>query len=196
MGERIALTKGDALLLIDMQNDFVSGGALAVPRGDEVVPVLNRYIQIFELQALPIFATRDWHPQNHCSFQTQGGPWPIHCVVGSYGADFVPSLRLPKSAVIISKPSAPDLETFTAFGKTNFDAQLSSANIRRLFVGGLATDYCVLHTALDALENGFEVFLLKDAVRAVNVHRDDGEKAEKVLVSAGARPITIEQIQP
>lgn len=196
MGERIALTKGDALLLIDMQNDFVSGGALAVPHGDEVVPVLNRYIQIFELRALPIFATRDWHPQNHCSFQTQGGPWPIHCVVGSYGADFVPSLQLPKSAVIISKPSAPDLETFTAFGKTNFDAQLRSANIGRLFVGGLATDYCVLHTALDALEHGFEVFLLKDAVRAVNVHRDDGEKAEKELVSAGARPITIEQIQP
>lgn len=195
MSARIALTKGDALLLVDLQNDFVAGGSLAVPHGDEVIPVLNRYIHVFEQRRLPIFATRDWHPHNHCSFKTQGGPWPIHCVVGSHGADFVPSLILPKSVVTISKPSAPDIETFTAFPGTDFESRLRNADVHRLFVGGLATDYCVFHTAFDALGRGFKVFLLKDAVRAVNVHPDDGEKAEQALITAGATSITFEDVQ-
>lgn len=194
MREGLALTKGDALLIIDTQNDFVSGGALAVPQGDEVVPVLNRYIRIFQQHELPIFATRDWHPPNHCSFQTQGGPWPVHCVVGSHGAEFIPSLQLPKTASIISKPSDPAFETYSGFQASGFEKQLRSAQIHRLFVGGLATDYCVLHTALDALKHGFQVFLLKDAVRAVNVHPTDGAMAEKQLVNAGAKPIIVEQI--
>lgn len=195
MGDRIALTKGDALLLIDVQNDFVPGGALPVPRGDEVIPVLNRYIQMFRQRGLPIFATRDWHPLNHCSFQAQGGPWPLHCVVGSRGAEFVSSLQLPKNASIISKPSTPDVETYSGFQNASFDDQLRSAQVGRLFVGGLATDYCVLHTSLDALRHGFAVFVLRDAIRAVNVHLHDGDMAQKQLISAGAKRITFEQIE-
>lgn len=195
MRKGIALTEGDALLIVDMQNDFVSGGALAVPQGDEVVPVLNRYIHLFQQHQLPIFATRDWHPPNHCSFQTQGGPWPIHCVVGSHGAQFVPSLQLPETASTISKPSDPAIETYSGFQACGFEKQLRSAQIHRLFIGGLATDYCVLNTALDALKHGFEVLLLKDAVRAVNVHPGDGALAEKQLADAGARLITLEQVR-
>jgi nicotinamidase/pyrazinamidase len=195
MGDSVALTRGDALVIVDVQNDFVSGGALAVPHGDEVIPVLNRYIRVFDHRALPIYATRDWHPNNHCSFQTQGGPWPVHCVVDSHGASFVPSLALPQSTTVISKPSAPQFETFSAFAKTDFAEQLRHANVRRLFIGGLAIDYCVLHTALDALKHGFEIFLLKDAVRAVNVHPNDGAMAETQLVSAGAKTISIGQLQ-
>jgi nicotinamidase/pyrazinamidase len=192
---KIELEQGDALVIVDVQNDFVFGGALAVPHGDEVVPVLNRYIDLFAKHGLPIFATRDCHPENHCSFQRFGGPWPVHCVVGSHGGEFVPSLRLPQSATVIDKPSAPDFETFSAFPGTDFENKLRHAHVRRLFVGGLATDYCVLHSSLDALKHGFALFLLKDAVRAVNLQPADGQLAENQLTTAGATVITFDKIR-
>src|SRR6516162_7678685 len=127
-----------ALIVVDVQNDFLPGGALAVPHGDEVIPVLNRYIAEFEQQKLPIFATRDWHPPNHCSFRTQGGPWPVHCVVGTPGAEFPASLQLPPSAIVVLKPSIPDKETYSGFEGIALEQQLRGASVECLYVGGLA----------------------------------------------------------
>lgn len=185
---------GDALLIVDLQNDFLPGGALAVPHGDDVIPALNDYIALFENKNLPIFATRDWHPANHCSFREQGGPWPRHCVIETNGAQISPSLRLPTSAVVISKPSSPDRETYSGFEGTALEQKLSEAKARRLFVGGLATDYCVLNTVKAALRLGFQVRLLRDAIRPVNVHPDDGENAEREMVRLGAVPTQREEV--
>jgi nicotinamidase/pyrazinamidase len=175
-----------ALIVVDVQNDFLPGGALAVPHGDEVIPVLNRYIAEFEQQKLPIFATRDWHPPDHCSFRTQGGPWPVHCVVGTPGAEFPAYLHLPPSAIVVSKPSTPDKETYSAFEGTDLEQPLREASVESLYVGGLATDYCVLNTVNGALLRGFQVRLLRKAIRPVNVEPKDGEKAENEMARLGA----------
>jgi len=185
---------GDALLIEDVQNDFLHGGSLAVPRGDEVVPVLNRYLQIFTTQNLPVYAARDWHPERHCSFRAQGGIWPPHCVAGTRGAEFAAALRLPPSAVIVSKATTAEQEAYSSFQGTDLDQQLRAANIRRLFIGGLATDYCVLNTVRDALRLGYEVLLLIDAIRAVDVRPGDGQRAEEEMISLGAQRITVEDI--
>lgn len=185
---------GDALLIVDIQNDFLPGGSLAVPRGDEVVPVLNRYIERFRARSLPVYATRDWHPPDHCSFQARGGPWPPHCVAGTPGAGFAPALALPPDTVVISKAASPDKDAYSGFEGTDLAQRLRDAGARRLFIGGLATDYCVLNTVKDALSRGFTVLLLEDAVRAVNVRPDDGEKAMKEMIRLGARPVTLEQV--
>ncbi|HEU0219908.1 MAG TPA: nicotinamidase [Gallionella sp.] len=183
---------GDALLIVDMQNDFLPGGSLAVPRGDEVVPVLNRYLRVF--QNLPVYATRDWHPERHCSFRAQGGIWPPHCVAGTRGAEFAAALQLPPSAVVISKAATAEQDAYSGFQGTGLDAQLCAANIRRLFIGGLATDYCVLNTVRDALGLGYLVWLLGDAIRAVDVQPGDGQRAEQEMLSLGAQRITVEGI--
>ena len=182
---------GDALLIEDVQNDFLHGGSLAVPRGEEVVPVLNRYLQIFTTQNLPVYAARDWHPERHCSFRAQGGSWPPHCVAGTRGAEFAAALRLPPSAVIVSKATTAEQEAYSSFQGTDLDQQLRAANIRRLFIGGLATDYCVLNTVRDALRLGYEVLLLIDAIRAVDVQPGDGQRAEEEMISLGAQRITV-----
>src|SRR5574340_1516678 len=185
---------GDALLVVDVQNDFLPGGSLAVPRGDEVVAVLNRCLKIFVAKNLPVYATRDWHPQRHCSFRGQGGTWPPHCVAGTRGAEFAAALQLPPSAAVISKATMPERDAYSGFQGTNLDQQLHAASINRLFVGGLATDYCVLNTVRDALKLGYRVFLLADAVRAVEVQPGDGLCAEQEMLSLGAQPITTERI--
>ncbi len=190
----IELQTGDALIIVDVQNDFLPGGNLAVPRGDEVVPVLNRYIRVFKKKELPVFATRDWHPSNHCSFESQGGTWPPHCVQDTEGAEFSPDLGLPESVTIISKADAPDKDAYSGFGDTDLHNRLQTSGIRRLFIGGLATDYCVLNTVKDALSLGYEVYLLEDAIRAVNVRPDDGRRAEDEMISLGAKPIWVEEI--
>ncbi|BCX88874.1 nicotinamidase/pyrazinamidase [Methylomarinovum tepidoasis] len=190
----IALQAHDALLIVDVQRDFLPGGALPVPKGDEVVPVLNRYIERFTRRGLPVFATRDWHPPNHCSFRDQGGPWPPHCVAGTEGAEFADGLRLPKDTIIVSKATAPEREAYSGFEGTDLAARLKDRGIRRLFVGGLATDYCVLNTVRDAIRHGFEVFLLTDAIRAVNVHPEDERKALEEMRRFGARFVTLEDL--
>lgn len=185
----LGLTKGDALVVVDVQNDFLPGGNLAVPGGDEIVPTINRYIERFQEKKLPIFATRDWHPQHHSSFKEKGGPWPIHCVAGSKGAEFHPALRLPDSTVIISKATAMDTDAYSGFEGTDLDDRLRSAGIHRLLIGGLATDYCVLNTVTDAIKHGYRVLLLRDAIRAVNVKPEDGQKAVAEMMRLGAIPI-------
>ena len=159
---------------------------MAVPRGDEVIPVLNQWSRTFVKENLPVFATRDWHPPDHCSFRTQGGPWPVHCVIGTEGAEFASSLDLPTSTMIISKSSRRDIETYSGFEGTELEACLRKLGVERLYIGGLATDYCVLNTVRDGLRRGFEVKLLKEAIRAVNVKEGDGERAEQEMVKLGA----------
>lgn len=190
----IQLQPGDALLIVDMQNDFLPGGNLAVPRGDEAVPVLNRYLKFFTSRNLPVYATCDWHPEQHCSFKAQGGSWPPHCVQGTRGAEFAAALQLPPSAVIISKATMVEQDAYSGFQGTDLDERLRAASIRRLFVGGLATDYCVLNTTRDALRLGYRVFVLADAIRAVDVQPGDGSRAKQEMLNLGAQFITVEEI--
>ena len=185
---------GDALLIVDVQNDFLPGGSLAVPHGDSVVAVLNRYLEIFAEQDLPVYATRDWHPPLHCSFRAQGGPWPPHCVAKTSGAAFAAALQLPPAAVIVSKATTVEHDAYSGFQDTDLDTMLHSARIRRLFVGGLATDYCVLNTVRDAIGLGYKVLLLGDAIRAVDVQPGDGLRAEEEMTGLGAQRITLEGI--
>ncbi|RLD93439.1 MAG: nicotinamidase [Aquificota bacterium] len=188
------LGKGDALVIVDLQRDFLPGGALPVPLGDQVVPVMNVYIRLFRERELPVIATRDWHPPDHCSFRDQGGLWPPHCVQGTPGAEFAEDLDLPEDAIVISKATRSDEEAYSGFQGTALDERLRKLGVRRLFVGGLATDYCVLSTVKDALALGYEVCLLKDAIRAVNVQPGDGERAEKEMESLGAVSVTLEDL--
>ena len=184
-----------ALIIVDVQNDFCPGGALAVREGDQVVAVLNRYIEAFEKAGGLIFLTRDWHPKNHCSFKAQGGPWPPHCIQETEGAEFHPHLKLPLNAVIISKATNPEADAYSGFEGTNLELYLKRKGTKRVFVGGLTTDYCVKQTVLDACRLGFETFLLTDAIRGVEVKKGDSEKAIEEMKKAGAIPITVDQIQ-
>lgn len=183
---------GDALLIVDVQNDFLPGGSLPVAQGDQVVPVLNRYIAAFAARRLPVFATRDWHPPQHESFREQGGPWPAHCVAGTAGAAFADTLRLPSDATVISKATVRGEEAYSGFQGTDLDRRLRAAGVRRLFVGGLATDYCVLNTVRDALQRGYAVCLLTDAIRAVDVQVGDGRRAEAEMIRLGAMRMALE----
>lgn len=189
----IVLTAQDVLLIVDVQRDFLPGGALAVANGNEVVPSLNRYITLARRRDMPIYASRDWHPRNHCSFKQQGGPWPEHCVAGTRGAEFAPALELPRDAVIIDKATTPSADAYSAFSGTDLLAHLRKQAVRKLLVGGLATDYCVLNTVLDARAADVETLLLADAIRAVNIEPGDGERAMARMVAAGAMAIRFDE---
>jgi nicotinamidase/pyrazinamidase len=185
----------DALLMVDVQNDFCPGGALPVPRGDEVVPVLNEYIRAFTEVNAPVFVSRDWHPQETRHFQAWGGPWPPHCVASSPGAQFHPDLALPESAVIISKGMDPIDHGYSAFEGVDRDgldlaSSLSAHGAKRLHVGGLATDYCVRASVLDARARGFEVIVLLDAIRGIDVVPGDVQQALDEMERAGAQTAT------
>jgi nicotinamidase/pyrazinamidase len=187
---------GDALLVVDVQYDFLPGGSLGVPEGDRVVPVLNDYIGLFAAAGRPVYATRDFHPSGHCSFAPQGGPWPPHCVQGMHGADLADDLKLPEGTPVIRKGTQVDRDAYSGFDGTDLGARLRADGVRRLFVGGLATDYCVLCTVKDARAAGFEVRLLTDAIRAVNVTPDDGDRALAEMTAAGAVPTTLKGLAP
>jgi len=182
---------GKALVVVDVQNDFCPGGALAVPDGDAVVPVLNKYIDDFRRRGLPIFVSRDWHPKVTKHFKEYDGTWPAHCVQDTEGAAFHPGLKLPKEAVVLSKGTDPDTEGYSVFSARDdkgaaFETLLAARSIKQLTIGGLATDYCVKETGLEALDKGYEVFILVDAVRGVNVKPGDADKALAELASRGA----------
>jgi nicotinamidase/pyrazinamidase len=187
------LDSSDALVIVDVQTDFCPGGALAVPEGDLVVPVLNRWIDRARQSGALIVATRDWHPPDHGSFAAQGGPWPVHCVQETDGAAFHPGLDLPDDALIVSKGTDPGDDGYSMFQGTDLAGRLKTAGVQRLWVGGLALDYCVRATVLDGLEARFEVHVIGDAVRAVNIDPQDGQRALKRMKSAGAR---IEEAPP
>ncbi len=180
----------DALIVVDVQNDFCPGGALAVRNGDDVVAVLNRYIEKFLEARLPIFATRDWHPEKTSHFNSYGGPWPTHCVQHSRGAEFHPGLRLGPGVVVVSKGAGVDEDGYSGFqGRDSSGAPLAELlrerGVEVIFVGGLATDYCVKHTALDGIKQGFRVVLIGDAVRGVDLNPNDSARAVKEMSDAG-----------
>jgi nicotinamidase/pyrazinamidase len=184
-----------ALLLVDVQNDFCPGGALAVPEGDQVVPVLNAWTRAFLAAGRPVFASRDWHPANSVHFVTGGGPWPPHCVQGTPGADFHPGLAVPPEVVVLSKGMDPAesggysaFEAIDAEGRTLAE-RLRQAGVRRLYVGGLATDYCVRASVLDALRAGLAVTVIGDGVRGVDVTPGDSARALEEMKVAGATVI-------
>jgi nicotinamidase/pyrazinamidase len=191
VGDRLRLKSGDALIVIDVQRDFLPDGSLAVPGGDAVVPVLNEYLRRFHSAGLPTIATRDWHPADHCSFVAQGGSWPAHCVQDSPGAQFAEALRLPDDALLVSKATKSDADAYSGFEGTDLARRLRDAKIKRVFIGGLATDYCVLATVRDAILADFDVFVLRDAVRAVNVECGDGDKALEEMRALGASLIEL-----
>ena len=163
------------------------------------MPVLNKYIKLFSSGKLPVFASRDWHPQQTAHFKKFGGQWPAHCVQDSRGACFHPMLRLPDNAIILSKGMDPETDSYSAFqaadaAGNDFAHLLKMFSIKELFVGGLATDYCVRWTVLDALKFGLRVFLLMDAIKGVNVREKDSETAIEEMMNLGAKKITIEKL--
>lgn len=183
--------KVSALLIVDVQNDFCPGGSLPVAGGDEVVPVLNGYATLFTAKGLPVFASRDWHPADSAHFRVNGGLWPVHCVRGSAGARFHPGLELPEGVVVVSKGMARDDEGYSSFdgvdeNGTPLADRLHEEGVERIYVGGLATDYCVKQTVLDGLAGGFAVTVLVDAVRGVDLEPGDADEAVMEMVKAGA----------
>lgn len=195
MREKITLHSSDALIIVDVQQDFLPGGALAVPHGDEVIEPLNRYIQLFQDEGVPIYATRDWHPPNHCSFQAQGGVWPPHCIQQSSGAQWARSLRLPPQSTIISKADRPNHDAYSGFQETPLGELLKRDGVNRLFIGGLATDYCVLNTVKDGVALHYQVYVLGDAIRAVDVTAGDGERAIAEMHCLGAQFIEMADLE-
>ena len=188
------VSRRDALIIVDVQNDFCPGGALPVEQGDRIIPTLNKYIEKFKKAEATIFATRDWHPPNHISFKQFGGPWPRHCVRRTKGAEFHPDLKLPEDVIVISKATDPSRESYSGFDGTKLEQELKKREIKRLFVGGLATDYCVKRTVLDGLTAGFKTILLVDATKGINNKTNDSEEAIKEMIRNGARTITIQEI--
>ena len=184
-----------ALILVDVQNDFCPGGALAVSGGDEVVPIINKLIPHFSL----VISTQDWHPADHISFKQRGGPWPPHCVQGSQGAELHSDLRTGTIAHYFRKASTSDKDDYSEFAGTDdeggtLDAALKERGVNRLYVAGLATDYCVLETVLDGLKLGYEVYGVTDAMRAVNVNPEDGDKALRKMSDNGATLVHSDEV--
>ena len=179
----IEMSKSDALVVVDVQNDFCTNGKLAIQGGEQVVPVLNRWIRKAVSQNAKVIASRDWHPGEHVSFDTQGGPWPAHCVQDTTGASFRNDLELPTETTVVTKGVRLDKDQNSAFDDTGLAAFLEKSGIKRVFVGGLALDVCVLATALDAQKAGFEVVLLNEATLPVDA--EEGKKAVEKVRKAG-----------
>jgi len=174
----------------DIQIDFLPGGALPVPEGDEIIPVINNYIRRFKTAQAQVIASRDWHPANHTSFKLQGGLWPPHCMQDTPGAKFSPNLKLPQNSPIISKATQPNHEAYSAFDHTNLADELHTRGIKQLFVSGLATDYCVLNTVIDACRLGFKTTVLMDATLGINMTPGDVERAVEMMNKNGAKLAT------
>jgi nicotinamidase/pyrazinamidase len=184
-GKQRQFERGDLLLVIDVQKDFCPGGALAIEEGDAVVPVLNEWIGAAQKTATPLYLSRDWHPRNHLSFVEFGGPWPSHCIQDSDGAGFHPDLAVPPGAIIVTKGTRFDQDQNSAFDQTGLASWLHRQQVRRIFVGGLALDVCVLATVLDGCKANFEMCLIENASRPV--FQEDGRKAMETMRQAGAR---------
>lgn len=194
------MVKNLALVIVDVQNDFCPGGALPVREGDKVVPVLNKYIQMFQKAGLVIYASRDWHPEKTKHFKAFGGVWPPHCVQGTKGAEFHPDLKLSPQTIILTKGEDPNEDSYSGFqahdpGQKPFTSSLKEKGIDHLYVGGLATDYCVRATVLDGLKQGFKVTVLMDAIKGVDIKPGDSINAIKEMENAGADTTTIKNLK-
>ena len=187
----LSLSSKDALIITDIQKDFLPKGALPVKDGDQIIPILNDYAKIFKDAKAKVFASRDWHPSNHISFISQGGPWPPHCVQETEGAKFSPNLKLPDGVIVVSKATDPMKEAYSVFDGTGLGDQLKKLGITRIFIGGLATDYCVVNSVLDARKLGLEAVVLIDATLGINVNIDDVDRAIETMAKSGAKQITL-----
>jgi nicotinamidase/pyrazinamidase len=185
------LASSDALLVTDMQIDFLQGGALPVEGADELIPVINDYIKRFEDTPAHVVASRDWHPANHVSFKAQGGSWPPHCIQDTEGAKFSPKIKFPNHTIVISKATDPKHEAYSAFETTNLVNELRQLGVNRVFIAGVATDYCIVNTVIDACKNGFEVVVLMDAVSGINVNAGDVDRAVATMALNGAVQATV-----
>jgi len=190
LNKNIIIKNSDALLITDIQNDFLPGGTLPIKNGDEIIPVINDYIRLFEGSKAHVLASRDWHPSNHVSFEAQGGLWPPHCVKETLGAKFSSDLRLPNHTIIISKATNPEREAYSAFDGTSLAHELQTLCVKRLFVGGLATDYCVVNTVVDSRKLGFETVVLVDATLGINLEAGDVDRAFETMLKNGAQQAT------
>jgi nicotinamidase/pyrazinamidase len=187
--------ENSALLIVDVQNDFCPGGALAVSGGNEVVPPLNALAAAFCAHEAPVIATQDWHPRGHSSFTEAGGPWPPHCIRGTEGAKLHRELKREPITLIVHKGYRANIDSYSAFfendraTETGLDGFLRRVGVSTVFIGGLATDYCVFASAMDALSSAFTVYLLEDAVRGVNIPKGSVEKAIVTMKDAGIKII-------
>jgi len=182
----MAATAKQALIVVDVQNDFCPGGSLAVAQGDQVVGPLNELIDKFLAEGAPVYKTRDWHPATTKHFQTYGGTWPVHCVQNTVGAEFHPQLRDDPRIHIVSK-GLGDTDCYSGFDETDLAEQLKSEGVEEVLVGGLATDYCVKATVLQAIKEGFQVKAFADAMKPVDINPGDGERAIEEMRAAGAQ---------
>ncbi|MCK9603048.1 MAG: bifunctional nicotinamidase/pyrazinamidase [Candidatus Omnitrophica bacterium] len=185
-----------ALLVVDVQNDFCPGGALGVPAGHKIAPVINKYIRIFLKKKSVIFATRDWHPVRTKHFKDFGGLWPVHCIQNTLGAAFHPELKLPKEAILLYKGMNPDKDSYSAFHAEDESGVgllvwLKRLGIKEIYIAGLATDYCVKYSAIDAIKYGLKVKILIDAVQGVNLKPDDSKDAIEKITKMGAKKIKL-----
>lgn len=178
------LRPGDALLIVDTQTDFCPGGALPVPDGDAIVPVLNRWLSTARDKNIPVYASRDWHPLGHLSFTERGGDWPAHCIQDTEGAAFHSQLDLPNDVIKISKGVRFDKDQYSAFDDTGLAKRLRDDGISRLWIGGLALDVCVEATVLEGCDAGFEIHLIQGATRPISP--EEGEAAYRKMRNAGA----------
>lgn len=178
-----AVGPADALIVVDVQNDFCAGGALAVPGAEGIFENINRLMPRFR----HVVATKDWHPANHSSFQAQGGVWPPHCVQDTSGSDLHPTLDASRIQKVIHKGADIDAPGYSAFEATELADELRKRGVRRVFTCGLATDYCVRASTLAALENGFQAVAIQDAMAAVSVKPGDGQRALDEMRAAGAQ---------
>ena len=183
-----------ALIVVDVQNDFCPGGALAVAHGDEVVEPLNEQIDEFLERGAPVYKSRDWHPATTKHFQAYGGTWPVHCVQNTKGAEFHPALRDDPRITVVSK-GLGDTDCYSAFDETDLASQLREQGVEEVVVGGLATDYCVKNTVLDALKHGFKVKALKNAMRPVDLQPGDGDRAIEEMRAAGAEIVSTDSTE-
>jgi nicotinamidase/pyrazinamidase len=179
-----------ALLIIDFQNDFTAGGALAVPGGDEIAEPIKRLAPRFDFVA----ATRDWHPPDHASFETEGGPWPVHCVAGTPGADLHPAMADVKVEALVDVGRERDDEGYSGFEKSDLARILRDAGVDEVYVCGLATDYCVRASTIDACREGFDVTVVEDGIRAVDVNPGDGDRALADMRAAGAKVASADDV--
>jgi len=179
-----------ALLIIDFQNDFTAGGALEVPEGDQIAEPVKRLAEHFDVVA----ATRDWHPPDHASFETQGGPWPVHCVRGTHGAEFHPAMEDIRLDGVVDVGQGRDDEGYSGFENSDLARILRDHDVDDVYVCGLATDYCVRASTIDACGEGFDVTVVQDAVRGVEVNEGDSERAFEDMRRAGARVATSDEV--
>jgi nicotinamidase/pyrazinamidase len=179
-----------ALLIVDFQNDFTSGGALEVPEGDEIAVPVKRLAEQFGV----VVATRDWHPSDHASFETEGGPWPVHCVRGTHGADFHPAMEGIELNAVVDVGQRRDDEGYSGFENSDLARILHGHHVEEVYVCGLATDYCVRASAIDACKEGFDVTVIEDAVRGVEVNEGDSERAFGDMRDAGAKVASSDEV--